>query len=133
MKLNAVIVALASTALAAPASVNTGLRRQDSNTITDQLLFSVTLPQFETRRNNKDPSSLDWSSDGCTDSPDNPFGFPYIPACHRHDFGYQNYRIQSRFTKAAKAKIDNNFKSEYVYPDSCFGAKAFCCIEMLLC
>lgn len=111
---NAILLALATTALAAPASDVTTPKRQDINTVTDQLLFSSTLPQFEARRNAKDPPSLDWSSDGCTSSPDNPFGFPFLPACHRHDFGYQNYRIQKRFTKAAKAKIDSNFKSEYV-------------------
>ncbi|KAK9441323.1 p15-like protein [Metarhizium brunneum] len=109
---NAILLALATTALAAPASDVTTPKRQDINTVTDQLLFSSTLPQFEARRNAKNPPSLDWSSDGCTSSPDNPFGFPFLPACHRHDFGYQNYRIQKRFTKAAKAKIDSNFKSD---------------------
>lgn len=112
MKFNAVLLALASTALAAPTSDASSLKRQDITVVTDQLLFSVTLPQFEARRNKKDPSTLDWSSDGCTSSPDNPFGFPFLPGCHRHDFGYQNYRIQKRFTKAAKAKIDSNFKNE---------------------
>lgn len=37
-----------------------------------------------------------------------------LPACHRHDFGYTNYREQSRFTESAKSKIDSNFLSEYV-------------------
>ncbi|KAK8922448.1 putative secreted protein [Metarhizium anisopliae] len=109
---NAILLALATTVLAAPASDVTTPKRQDINTVTDQLLFSSSLPQFEARRNANDPPLLDWSSDGCTSSPDNPFGFPFLPACHRHDFGYQNYRIQTRFTKAAKAKIDSNFKSE---------------------
>lgn len=118
MKFNAILLALATTAVAAPASDVTTLKRQDINTVTDQLLFSVTLPEFETRRNRKDPASLDWSSDGCTSSPDNPFGFPFLPGCHRHDFGYQNYRVQKRFTKPNKAKIDLNFKSEYVISSS---------------
>lgn len=34
------------------------------------------------------------------------------PACHRHDFGYHNYRDQSRFTVSGKLNIDNNFKDE---------------------
>lgn len=89
-------------------------QRQSVNTLTDQILFSTTLPAFETRRNARNPPNLDWSSDGCTSSPDNPFGFPFVPACHRHDFGYNNYRIQGRFTQSGKLSIDNNFKTEYV-------------------
>lgn len=88
--------------------------RQDINTITDTYLFSISLPQFITYRNAKNPATLDWTSDGCSDSPDNPLGFNFEPACYRHDFGYTNYRAQSRFTKAAKASIDTNFKNEYV-------------------
>lgn len=88
--------------------------RQDITTITDNYLFSISLPQFITYRNAKNPATLDWTSDGCSDSPDNPLGFNFEPACYRHDFGYTNYRAQSRFTKAAKASIDTNFKKEYV-------------------
>lgn len=80
--------------------------------ITDELLFTLTLPQFTARRNAQNPSTLDWTSDGCTTSPDNPLGFPFVPACNRHDFGYNNYRAQTRFTESAKLKIDNNFKTE---------------------
>ncbi|ORY12657.1 prokaryotic phospholipase A2-domain-containing protein, partial [Clohesyomyces aquaticus] len=79
---------------------------------TDRLLFSSTIAQFEAARNAKNPSTLDWSSDGCSDSPDNPFGFNFLQSCHRHDFGYRNYKKQSRFTDAAKAKIDTNFKTD---------------------
>lgn len=113
MKLTSVVFSLLPAALALPASEGTLSRRQTTlSAITDQLLFSTTLPNFITRRNAKNPSTLDWSSDGCTDSPDNPFGFPFVPACNRHDFGYQNYRLQSRFTESGKLTIDNNFKSE---------------------
>lgn len=89
--------------------------RQDTlQTITDSYLFDISLSQFITYRNAKNPATLDWTSDGCSDSPDNPLGFNFEPACYRHDFGYTNYREQSRFTKAAKASIDTNFKAEYV-------------------
>ncbi|EHK50728.1 uncharacterized protein TrAtP1_005164 [Trichoderma atroviride] len=116
MKLASVVFSLFPAALALPASEGTLSRRQTSlSAITDQLLFSTTLPDFITRRNAKNPSTLDWSSDGCTDSPDNPFGFPFVPACNRHDFGYQNYRLQSRFTESGKLNIDNNFKSDLYY------------------
>jgi hypothetical protein len=113
MKLATVFITLAPVALALPASDGTLNRRQTSlSVITDQLLFRTTLPDFISRRNAKNPSTLDWTSDGCTSSPDNPFGFPFVPACNRHDFGYQNYRLQSRFTDSGKLNIDNNFKSE---------------------
>ncbi|KAG8163180.1 hypothetical protein KVR01_007658 [Diaporthe batatas] len=89
--------------------------RQNINTITDRYLFDISLPQFITYRNAKNPATLDWTSDGCSDSPDNPLGFNFEPACYRHDFGYQNYRAQSRFTKAAKAAIDTNFQDDLKY------------------
>ena len=75
-------------------------------------LFTDTISQFTTARNARNPPSLDWSSDNCSDSPDNPLGFNFVPSCQRHDFGYRNYKKQSRFTAAAKAKIDSNFKKD---------------------
>ena len=48
-------------------------------------------------------------------SPDNPFGFNFIPACYRHDFGYHNYRLQSRFTQSGKKRIDDNFRRDLKY------------------
>ncbi|KAH8898065.1 hypothetical protein GQ53DRAFT_742237 [Thozetella sp. PMI_491] len=120
-------LALLPAALAAPSWVGSGVSiRATIQQVTDQLLFSVTLPAFITRRNNKDPSTLDWTSDGCTDSPDNPFGFPFVPACYRHDFGYQNYRAQSRFTESAKLAIDNNFKSDLYYQCQSVSLKSIC-------
>lgn len=114
MKFSAIILSLLPAVLALPTGEDASAvsKRQSANTVTDQLMFSVTLPQFTARRNARDPPTLDWTSDGCTSSPDNPFGFPFIPACNRHDFGYNNYRIQKRFTVSAKARIDSNFKTE---------------------
>jgi hypothetical protein len=66
------------------------------------------------------------SSDGCTSSPDNPFGFPFTPACNRHDFGYTNYRLQTRFTVSAKLKIDNNFKTDLYYQCSSVSLSSIC-------
>jgi hypothetical protein len=116
MKLLPTFLCLASSVLALPASDSTAnslISRQSLNEITDRYLFSITLPQFTSYRNARNPSTLDWSSDGCSSSPDNPFGFPFTPACHRHDFGYRNYKNQKRFTDAGKLKIDNQFKTEY--------------------
>lgn len=106
-----ICLSLLPAAFAAPAEH----KRQDVDTVTDEILFDITLPEFTTRRNALNPSYLDWESDGCTSSPDNPLGFPYVPACNRHDFGYNNYRLQSRFTVSAKASIDSNFKDDLYY------------------
>lgn len=119
MHFNALILALVPSvsALGVRRSGETGtgvLKRQDVDAVTDQLLFDDTLPEFITARNAEDPPYLDWSSDGCSDSPDNPLGFPFEPACYRHDFGYRNYKEQDRFTDSNRLKIDNNFKSECV-------------------
>lgn len=111
MKL-ASLLAIAGSALALPRDINPLEIRQGSTAVTDQLLFSITLPAFTARRNARDPPDLDWSSDGCSSSPDNPFGFPFTPACDRHDFGYRNYKRQSRFTESNRLRIDDNFKKE---------------------
>jgi len=107
------LLALVGSALALPGSPLE--IRQGSTAVTDQLLFSITLPAFTARRNARDPPDLDWSSDGCSSSPDNPFGFPFTPACDRHDFGYRNYKRQSRFTSSNRLRIDDNFKKESVF------------------
>ncbi|MGP3986791.1 phospholipase [Streptomyces sp. 3N207] len=51
---------------------------------------------------------FDWSTDYCSSSPDNPFGFPFQNACARHDFGYRNYKAVGAFD-ANKARIDSAF------------------------
>jgi len=109
MKVSVCFLSVAGHALALPTLFP---RADTAVTVTDQLLFSISLPAFTTRRDAKDPKFLDWSSDDCTSSPDNPLGFEFQPACQRHDFGYRNYRNQNRFTKANKLTIDNNFKKE---------------------
>lgn len=49
---------------------------------------------------------FDWSTDYCSTSPDNPFGFPFKNACARHDFGYRNYKAAGTFD-ANKARLDS--------------------------
>uniref|UniRef100_A0AAU2VZB2 Phospholipase n=1 Tax=Streptomyces sp. NBC_00008 TaxID=2903610 RepID=A0AAU2VZB2_9ACTN len=49
---------------------------------------------------------FDWSTDYCSTSPDNPFGFPFQTACARHDFGYRNYKAAGTFS-ANKARLDS--------------------------
>ncbi|KAK4197563.1 prokaryotic phospholipase A2-domain-containing protein [Triangularia verruculosa] len=114
-------------ALALPAVESSGIAsRQTAVTTVDNYVFSLTLPQFTVKRNNRDPASLDWASDGCSSSPDNPFGFPFTPACHRHDFGYRNFKKQSRFTDANRKRIDDKFKTDLLYQCSSNGHGSVC-------
>ncbi|CAL9365619.1 hypothetical protein SUDANB95_00758 [Actinosynnema sp. ALI-1.44] len=85
----------------------------DAPAVTDDYLFGRTLAQFGSIRSQTPyADQLDWSSDGCSWSPDNPFGFKFLPACHRHDFGYRNYKRQSRFTETTRLRIDDKFKAD---------------------
>ncbi|KAF2649340.1 hypothetical protein K491DRAFT_610995 [Lophiostoma macrostomum CBS 122681] len=102
------LLGLVSLSLAAPALE----ARETAQEATDRLLFHTSISDFEAARNAKNPSTLDWTSDGCSDSPDNPFGFDFLHSCHRHDFGYRNYKAQGRFTSTGKASIDNNFHTD---------------------
>ncbi|MGR3936569.1 phospholipase [Streptomyces sp. BRA346] len=52
--------------------------------------------------------AFDWSTDYCSTSPDNPFGFPFQTSCARHDFGYRNHKALGIFD-ANKARIDSAF------------------------
>ena len=110
MKLPIIVGLVPALTLALPLSLFQ--RQTDLEAITDTLLFSDTMSQFQAARNAQDPPELDWSSDGCTDSPDNPLGFDFLASCQRHDFGYRNYKAQGRFDDAGKARIDSNFKSD---------------------
>ncbi|MET9441625.1 phospholipase [Streptomyces sp. NPDC006610] len=51
---------------------------------------------------------FDWSTDYCSTSPDNPFGFPFSMSCARHDFGYRNYKAMGTFS-ANKSRLDSAF------------------------
>ncbi|KAF7561052.1 hypothetical protein G7046_g3097 [Stylonectria norvegica] len=129
MKLNNFAIWLLPAVLGAPVFEDAfpGIsRRQSVETVADELLFSITLPQFTVRRNARDPATLDWTSDGCSLSPDNPFGFPFQPCCNRHDFGYNNYRLQKRFTESAKLRIDTQFKTDLYYQCRSVTAQGVC-------
>ncbi|MFF3216023.1 phospholipase [Streptomyces sp. NPDC002886] len=54
---------------------------------------------------------FNWSTDYCSTSPDNPFGFPFQTACARHDFGYRNYKAAGTFS-ANKSRLDDSLYSD---------------------
>ncbi|MFF5898501.1 phospholipase [Streptomyces argenteolus] len=69
---------------------------------------------WNTARNNQGAWSaygFDWTTDYCSTSPDNPFGFPFQKACARHDFGYRNYKAAGTFP-ANKSRIDSAFYAD---------------------
>ncbi|MEU0130959.1 MULTISPECIES: phospholipase [unclassified Streptomyces] len=69
---------------------------------------------WNSARNNQGAWSaygFDWSTDYCSSSPDNPFGFPFQTACARHDFGYRNYKAAGTFS-ANKSRIDSALYSD---------------------
>ena len=104
---------VAGTVFAGTATASAALDPSQLRQVTDQYLFSTSLTSFQTIRAQQPyRSQLDWSSDGCSNSPDNPFGFNFVKACYRHDFGYRNYKRQSRFTENNRLSIDNNFKDD---------------------
>lgn len=81
--------------------------------VTDEYLYEVSLNNFIGIRDQAPHSDqLDWSSDSCTMSPDQPIGFDFDPGCKRHDFGYNNYRLQDRFSESNRLNIDNNFRDD---------------------
>ncbi|MEV1007012.1 phospholipase A2 [Streptomyces sp. NPDC049881] len=55
--------------------------------------------------------AFDWSTDYCSTSPDNPFGFPFEVSCARHDFGYRNYKALGTFD-ANKSRLDSAFYAD---------------------
>jgi len=54
---------------------------------------------------------FDWSTDYCSDSPDNPLGFDFTLSCWHHDFGYRNYKAAGQFP-ANKDRIDSMFYAD---------------------
>ncbi|MEU4159798.1 phospholipase [Actinoplanes sp. NPDC026670] len=55
---------------------------------------------------------FDWSTDFCSASPDRPLGFDFTLSCHRHDFGYRNYKAAGAFTDANKNLVDSAFYAD---------------------
>jgi hypothetical protein len=104
----ATLAILAGLAVASPANAAT----------TDQkvaLLSSFThgnsgsYNSWNSARNNRGQYAdynLDWSTDYCSASPDQPLGFDFRIPCWRHDFGYRNYKAVGQFP-ANKDHIDS--------------------------
>ncbi|GGJ93131.1 hypothetical protein GCM10011583_25730 [Streptomyces camponoticapitis] len=108
---------LAALALALPATLMSASSAAAAPADKPQVLSSWTQTSaasynsFVSARNNQGAWSaygFDWSTDYCSSSPDNPFGFPFQTSCARHDFGYRNYKAAGSFD-ANKSRLDSAF------------------------
>ncbi|AJE85536.1 secreted protein [Streptomyces albus] len=109
------VLPLAAAALAMPAALLSTGSASAAPADKPQVLSSFTQTSassynaWNAARNNQGQWAaygFDWSTDYCSTSPDNPFGFPFETACARHDFGYRNYKAMGTFS-ANKARIDS--------------------------
>ena len=80
MKFTTVAAFLLPAVLAMPSTGNGRVVKRQED-VTDQYLFELTLAQFLEKRAAEDPATLDWTSDNCSYSPDNPVGFPFERQC----------------------------------------------------
>ena len=109
----ALVVITAVLGLVFGSGVAQALTPAELRAVTDDYLFSKSMSQFTSIRAQRPYNGeLDWSSDGCSFSPDEPFGWEFVRACDRHDFGYRNYKRQGRFNETTRLSIDNRFRSD---------------------
>jgi hypothetical protein len=81
--------------------------------LVEHYAFNVSMGTFQkARKAKKYRHILDWSSDGCSNSPDRPSGFNFLPSCQRHDFGYRNYKRLGLFNESIRKEIDDNLKKD---------------------
>lgn len=104
------VVATAVLALASPAAAVTA--EQKLAALSDFTQTSVgSYNAWNSARNNQaawTDYQLNWSTDYCSMSPDNPLGFDFKMSCWRHDFGYRNYRDMAQFDPN-KSRLDSAF------------------------
>ncbi|MBH5335870.1 hypothetical protein IHE55_14165 [Streptomyces pactum] len=103
------ITAAATMALASPAQAAPADKAQVLSSWTQT--SSTSYNAWLNARNNQGAWSaygFNWSTDYCSTSPDNPFGFPFKLSCARHDFGYRNYKAMGTFD-ANKSRLDSAF------------------------
>jgi phospholipase A2-like protein len=113
IKATAVSVAVAGGVFIGTGIASAALDPGELAQVTDDYMFNTGLNEFQTlRAQQPHGDQLDWSSDGCSHAPDNPFGFNLVKACYRHDFGYRNFKAEGRFNDANKLAIDNNFRDD---------------------
>jgi hypothetical protein len=100
--------------VAAPASAVTIEQRLGVMSAWTQIGWDSYIAWANARRDgiHPDPAyavyQFDWSTDYCSQSPDQPLGFDFRMPCARHDWGHRNYAPMGLFTQN-KPRIDNAF------------------------
>lgn len=93
-------------------------------------LIAAPMGDFQRARKARvwESKGIDWSSDGCSWAPDKPYGFNFLPACQRHDFGYRNLKKQHRFSETYKKRVDAKFLMDMYEVCDKYGnpERAFC-------
>jgi hypothetical protein len=106
----AVLIALLTLSIAAPAQAVTGEQKLTVATSWTQPT-AVSQTSWNSARLNQAnwaQYAFDWSTDYCSDSPDQPLGFDFRLSCYRHDFGYRNFKKLNVFP-ANKSRVDDAF------------------------
>lgn len=76
--------------------------------------MSMSMSNFQAA-NRRAPAPYNWSDDGCSNSPDKPGGFNFLPSCQRHDFGYRNYGhgvVKASPFDSTRLAVDNRLRAD---------------------
>lgn len=86
--------------------------------VAHSLMFRTSLSSFvATSSSPTRDSRLDWTTDGCSAPVVGSTGrtFDFRAACHRHDFGYRNFKVIDNgkwWTPKMRQRIDNVFRQD---------------------
>lgn len=87
----------------------------DSSYWVNHLVFDVTLDDFIEYRNADNLSCIsdwNWSSDGCSASPDELYASDFHDACLRHDFAYGGFSNLCMLDHDMRERVDRNFADD---------------------
>lgn len=79
------------------------------------LAFEMTLDEFLEHREANDLPCItekDWASNGCSKSPDKPFGVDFHNACLRHDFSYHAFGRLCALDHNTRKMVDKVFRRD---------------------
>lgn len=86
--------------------------------VAHSMMFRASLSTFvDVASSEKKDLRLDWSTDGCSAPIVGSTGrtFDFRTACHRHDFGYRNFKVIDNgkwWTPAMRQRIDTVFRQD---------------------
>ena len=86
--------------------------------VAHSVMFRTSLNNFVTLAHSSHRDArLDWSTDGCSVPIIKSTGrtFNFTNACHRHDFGYRNFKILNNgkwWTSSMRHRIDRVFRAD---------------------